>query len=362
MSTQRTLLVVSARDSASTQADIAAGRHPRRDYALLREALGADIIDAAPPRGRVGSVLGPVVHATRAFWRSRGYDNVYADGEHTGLPLAAMLRLRRRRPRLTMIGHYLTPPKKKRMMRALGLARVIDGIALHSPVQAPHAHDVGFDSSRTPVIPYQVDTEFWQPQERPLDDLICAVGLEFRDYATLIEAARAIPVRVEIATGSPWSKRRFNYDGALPPNVTVTRHEYAGLRDLYARSRFVVVPLQDVDFQAGIIAILESMAMGKAVIVTRTQGQVGTVSGPMFSAAGAGDDVADQPAYHANGIYVPPGDAAALRTAIEHLVAHPEEAARMGANGRRMVTEQMSIERFAERMSAFIRGDGAAAS
>lgn len=360
MSTPRTLLVVSTRDSAGTQAAIAAGQHPRRDFTALRRALAADVIDSPPARGRIGSAIAPVTLAARAFWRARGYDCVYADGEHTGLPLAAMMRMRRRRPRLTMIGHYLTPTKKKRFIRALGLPRVIDGIALHSRVQAPHARDCGFSEAQTPVIPYQVDTEFWQPQERPLDDAICAVGLEFRDYATLIEAARGLDVRVAIATGSPWSKRRINYDGALPPNVTTARYDYAGLRDLYARSRFVVVPLQDVDFQAGIIAILESMAMGKAVIATRTRGQVGTVSGPLWTTDGPAYDITDQPAYDPNGIYVPAGDAAALRAAIQHLLSHPDEAARMGANGRRMVAEQMSIERFTERMSAFIRGDEAA--
>ena len=356
MTRGRTLLVVSTRDDAKSQAAIRAGMHPRRDFDALQAALDADVLDAPWARTRVSRITQPLTLAMRAATRAGAYDAIFADGEHIGFPLAALLRLRRWRGRLTMIGHYLTPRKKQAVVRALRLAGAVDGIALHSTSQVEHARRMGFGAERTPVIPYQVDTEFWQPQERPMDDQICAAGREFRDYATLLDAARGGEFAVEIATGSPWSKRELNTVGAIPSNVQITSHSYDALRDMYARSRFVVVPLQDVDFQAGIITILEAMSMGKAVIVTRTRGQVGTVSGPLMTAGGIGEDVVTHPEQHPNGIYVPPGDAAALRRAIEHLLAHPDEAARMGANGRRLVSEEMSLERFAGRVESFIRG------
>ena len=62
------------------------------------------------------------------------------------------------------------------------------------------------------------------------------------------------------------------------------------------------MPLVDVDFDAGVTSITEAMAMGKAVIVTRTKGQVDVIH----------DGV--------EGLYVPPADPAALREAIVHLL------------------------------------------
>ncbi len=81
-------------------------------------------------------------------------------------------------------------------------------------------------------------------------------------------------VQVVLAAASPWSKRSdTTQTRAVPPNVTVRRFSQFDLRQLYAQARFVVVPLFQVNFQAGVTTILEAMAMGKAVIVTRTPGQ-----------------------------------------------------------------------------------------
>ncbi len=84
------------------------------------------------------------------------------------------------------------------------------------------------------------------------------------------------------------------------------------LRDLYARSRFVVVPLHASDTDNGVTVILEAMAMGKAVICSRTRGQVDVIQEGV------------------TGIYVPVGDAAALRAAILSLWAEPQRAQQMG--------------------------------
>jgi glycosyltransferase involved in cell wall biosynthesis len=167
--------------------------------------------------------------------------------------------------------------------------------------------------------------------------LISAVGLEYRDYPTLMEAAHGLPVQVVLAAASPWSKRHDTTDGAqIPENVLVRRFTQYELRELYAASRFVVMPLYHVDFQAGVTAILEAMAMGKAVICTRTPGQT--------------DVVVDGE----NGLYVDPGDPGTLRSTIQWLLENPDEADRMGRNGRRLVEDEMSLEQYVARLAGVI--------
>ena len=86
-----------------------------------------------------------------------------------------------------------------------------------------------------------------------------------------------------------------------------------------------------------VTTMLEAMSMGKAVIVTETRGQRDVIQ------------------HGTNGIYVPPGDPQALRAAISHLLAFPSEAARLGANARRTVESEMSLDLWAERISRVVR-------
>jgi glycosyltransferase involved in cell wall biosynthesis len=111
------------------------------------------------------------------------------------------------------------------------------------------------------------------------------------------------------------------------------------LRDLYASARFAVLPLEDVESDCGVTALTEAMAMGKAVILTRTRGQIDVIE----------DGV--------QGMYVRPHDPQALRAAIEYLLAHPEEADRMGRAGRALAEERHTLTGFVEQLAATVRGE-----
>jgi len=81
-----------------------------------------------------------------------------------------------------------------------------------------------------------------------------------------------------IGAASHWSRQRNTAEGrGIPQNVRVDSFDSQARRELYARSAVVVVPLYDVDFQAGVTTILEAMAMAKPVVVTRSQGQIDIV-------------------------------------------------------------------------------------
>jgi glycosyltransferase involved in cell wall biosynthesis len=76
--------------------------------------------------------------------------------------------------------------------------------------------------------------------------------------------------------------------------------------------------------------------MGKAVICTRAPGQTDVVV--------EGE----------NGRYVPPGDPLTLSTEIRRLLSRPEEAVRLGANGRNLVERQMNLDLYAQRLAGFL--------
>jgi glycosyltransferase involved in cell wall biosynthesis len=241
-----------------------------------------------------------------------------------------------------MIVHILSVKKKMLFFDRFGIQSHIDRFFVYSTWQKRFIERRWqVAPERVVFTPFMVDTRFFAPEQVTPNPgslpQICSVGLEARDYRTLLESVRGLDTRVTIAAASPWSKRTDSTaDQDIPENVTVRRFSQFELRQLYADSRFMVMPLHNVDFQAGVTAILEAMAMGRAVICTRTPGQTDVVV--------EGE----------TGLYVPPGDPQALRTAIEHLLANPQEAKRMGQAGRRLVEQMMSLDCYVERLSRFV--------
>jgi glycosyltransferase involved in cell wall biosynthesis len=167
--------------------------------------------------------------------------------------------------------------------------------------------------------------------------LICAAGQLLRDYDCLVDAVRDLPVRVQIAAGSPWIERKLEPERPLPSNVTWGKLNRFELRALYARSALAVVPIKQNHYQTGIATILEMMAMGKCVIATKTFGQTDTIV----------DGV--------TGVYVPPGDPQALRKAIVELSNDRAKAAEIGAAARRFIEEKAGLDLFVTKVADAVR-------
>jgi glycosyltransferase involved in cell wall biosynthesis len=345
---------------------------PRKDYAQIAEALGADILDLsqveASPTARVlRRVFGaPVAEAWLAFRARSHYRALLTDGEHIGIPLALLLKLARDSTPHVMIGHRLSAPKKRLFFRWLKVQTQMSRVVLHSRSQYEAALRLGIPAERLALVPYQVDTDFWRPQDRSEDRLICSAGLEFRDYPTLLRAVDGLDIEVVIGAASGWSRCRYSRESLISPaNVRIGSFDSHALRELYARSALVVVPLYNVDFQAGVTTLLEAMAMGKAVVVTQSRGQTDVVidrrratraDPPRPLPVSLLQTVAAQQGERVepNGLYVPPCDPPALRRAIVYLLDHPDERRQLGASGRRAVQRLMTVDQFGQRVRAVV--------
>jgi glycosyltransferase involved in cell wall biosynthesis len=343
----RALLLAAGRFGPPLRDSIAAGREPRLDMYELQQALQGDLLDFGDvDRSSLARVrmlrktLGSsVALAALGAAQARGYDAVFTSGEDIGIPLAAMLLGRRAAPRHTMIAHTLAPLKKRVIFQVLPIRRHIDRILCYASSEEERIiRALRIPADQVHRIAFHADLRFFRPAYGTAEpDLICAAGQLLRDYQTLVEAVRDLPVRLRIAAGSPWISRELQPRGPLPANVEWRKYDRFDLRDLYSRSALAVVPLYQNVYQTGISTILEMMAMGKCVIATRTRGQVDTIE----------DGV--------TGRYVPPGDKMALREAIAWGLAHPEETARIGAAARKYVERNASLELFVSRVAETIR-------
>ena len=277
----RVLLTVSGEIPAELDQQVDAGLRPRADYNVLRDTLGADVVDVTLARaesGRTGRLIhralgvGPLL-GWFCFRRRQAYDVIVTDGEQVGIPLALLSRIfGRGHARHAMIVHIISVPKKAVLIRATRIAKLIDRYIVYSSKQGDFARErLGVDESRIVLSTFMVDSHFFDPEQVEVEQrsMICSAGLERRDYPTLMKAVDGLDVDVVIAAASPWSKRLDSTEGeTVPPNVTVQRFDLFELRELYAAAQFVVMPLENVEFQAGITTILEAMSMERAVLCT----------------------------------------------------------------------------------------------
>jgi glycosyltransferase involved in cell wall biosynthesis len=266
-----------------------------------------------------------------AYIVRKRYDVIVSWSDLHALFFALLLKITFTRFPHVALMFWISKPKKAALLKRVHTH--IDVIVLWTSRHRDFAiNQLGISQSKIKFLPYYVDEKFWRPTPAE-ENMICSVGVEMRDYPTLIEAMRNLDIKCHIAAGSARGKlyrtvQAIYECGPLPKNVTVGPLSPRELRELYAHSRFVVIPLLESDSDNGLTSILEAMAMGKAVICSRTNGQVDVIR----------DGI--------TGIFVEQGNTQELRNTILFLWENPDEAKRMGEEGRKQIEQFNSWEKF----------------
>ncbi|MDP1676616.1 MAG: glycosyltransferase family 4 protein [Bacteroidota bacterium] len=315
---------------------------------LYEDTVDSDMLDekyiaSLPGIQRMFYSLLPAIAAQviEAFFVRKKYQAVVTWSGRLSIPYAFLLKMfGSRHPHIAMVT-WISRPKKSTLLKFVHTH--IDKIILWSSVQKQFANEfLKIPETKTVLVGRRVDQKFWQPMNIPTD-MICSSGQEMRDYPTLIKALDGIDIKCHIATGALRGElfdtvKAIGAMGDLPKNISIGMLSYAELRKLYSRSRFVIIPLHQTDTDNGVTVIEESMAMGKAVICTRTRGQV---------------DIIQE---NVTGIFVPPYDPKALREAILYLWNNPDIAQKMGEEGRKYIEKYHTIDKFVASVKEVIDG------
>jgi glycosyltransferase involved in cell wall biosynthesis len=188
-----------------------------------------------------------------------------------------------------------------------------------------YAEAFGWPREKLLFAPFHTTRQLLERAPATEEPFAIAAGRTFRDYRTLLEAYTGIesPL-VIVATPAAIG------DAALPPHVSL-RYDIPleSLMDLIARSSVVVLPLAERQISIGQSVLLQAMAMGKAVVVTRVNGTIDYVE------------------HMVTGVLVPPHDAAALRDAILTLDRDPALRRRLGDAAREQVVQRFLPEHYA---------------
>lgn len=278
------------------------------------------------------------LRALRVLLFDRNVDAVLCVFESTALVILALRRWFRFRPPVLLL--EVSPRGWRTRDRILDfvMPRVDHVLTLteHSKQYAERCFQLKRPAA---VIGYAVDEKFFRlatpvPSERP-ESYVLAVGDDVsRDYETLLEACSTLSVRVVIRTGMTVAVPAKLSDKV---EVITSRLSYRELRSLYCQARLVVIPLHATDNPGGITTLFEAMAMAKPIVCSDT----GTTREIVLNGE--------------TGILVPCERVDALRDAISHLLASPDEAVNLGLAARARLEKAYSMRHRSHCIAAAIK-------
>lgn len=345
-----TLVVATASRSADQIDDAAHERFPRVDYIELGERIGADVLDyGVYPNGRRGRALrwmetqlrsDPYL-AWHALRRAPRYARMLCMSERVAIPLAALRRAGVYRGGLAVLFQAWSH-RQEVVVTRLNLFSAIDWIGVNCTAMRDLFIAHGAAPERVQLMRWAIDHTFFTPLPHGGNGTFAlSLGeVRGRDYACLFEAVDGLPIELRVLPSGyvgAREKQRAAF-AQTPANVRILqRVSTAQLRDLYAQSRFVVLPVPDVIYPAGVTAALEAMCMARAVIATRSRG------------------LSDYLVDGETCLLVEPGDREGMRAAVGRLVGDPALARRLGENGRARVERALNQRAYVDQLAALVR-------
>ena len=355
-------IFVVARSGATSELDEArrlTADDRRPDPLLAEDRLGAksfsgsDLDAFKGTRGRLLALLPEgIALALGAWWRRGEFDVAVTWTEALAYPMALLFALTpRRRQRhiaimfwpLNLTGGSWLKRTLKRLVAPLLARHGMDRLLVPGALQRRLVVERwSIPADRLLSARWPIDTDFWRPIEAP-GETICSVGREMRDFQTLITALAPLTMPCHIAAGTRLDNSAYGTDDVrasatsatpLRDGITVGYKAADELRELYARSRLVVIPIMPSENDNGATAILEAMSMGRTVITTATAGKLDLLS----------DGV--------NCVLVPPRDPDALREAINSLWDNTEQRERIGREARASVLAAHGIQQWVDAIRA----------
>lgn len=285
--------------------------------------------------GRIGYLAADLL----VLWQARRDDLVYiAAGQLLLTPLAVRCGLRRLR--LIAWIYKPSPPFSWRTLRGLDATHFIRSgytgwLALTPHVEAWLHRE--HPTARIRRVVWASDTDYYPPAHGA-GTYFAATGVTQRDYTVLLDAAKQVnfpfvilgpdALQSQASANVTWRGRKAN-----EPHATIDDQQ---LRELYHGARAILIPLKpDPDDASGFTNLLEAIACGRPVVMTRT---------------GALDLT---PAVLGLGFDIAPSNTAGWVKALQSLAQNPSMAEKFAARSAELAREYFNLPRFEKDLVAY---------
>jgi glycosyltransferase involved in cell wall biosynthesis len=312
-------------------------------WARLAGGATKRVLEAA---GGYGGDFATVFASLRTANRA---DVVFSTVDTVGIPLMLLKRAGRLRPPLVYVAIGL--PERLARLRTARIRRLYASalascsvVLAYSETEAEDIRtwvDENSDSvspARVEFVPFGVDAGALVPDGVAATDGVVSVGADpHRDFDLLLRVAARMPdVAFRIVT-SPEHARALE---SRPANVALESDlPFDEMRRRLAEARLVALPVRENSYSGATTVLLQSMALEKPVVVTRT------------SAIASGYGLVDGE----NVRLVAPGDDDGFERALADLLRDDFHARALGASARATVERELSWERYVDRLEEHLR-------
>ena len=327
----------------------ATGDRPRIAMAMIAKELGAVVHAPGQGAASFADKLRAKLAGPESMWamardiaaRAAPGDVVFCGSEAGGLQVAKACADSRARPRVGIFVHNLDRPRGRVALKLFGIRRNAGLLMACSELQTTFLREyLGTDDSQVKFVWDHTDDAFFTPGPASADKkrpLIVSVGLEQRDYRTLAAATADMDVDVRISGFSEDAAvLQQTFPDVLPDNMSRKFYAWTDLVQLYRDADVVVVSVRENKYAAGVQSLLEGMACGRPVVATATAGLKSYLD-PDVVASFA------------------PGDAAALRAAIERTLGDRPAAEARAAKGLELARRRHGIDDYVARIAGDLR-------
>ena len=142
------------------------------------------------------------------------------------------------------------------------------GVICHSTLETTRYSEI-FRLKKTAfaVVPFALNVQIPAARDIHEGGYVLSAGRAERDYGLLSDAWSGLPQRLHIVCDTEAPLRSVK----ASPNITLLRQCFGSdFQREIAGADFVVVPIKDKELSAGQMVLLQSMALGKPVIISRT--------------------------------------------------------------------------------------------
>jgi len=258
-----------------------------------------------------------------AFKRRRNYDVVLVWTQRMGVLCGLLNRLfgKGPSPRYILNDFHLNPIRKDLFyLLRLKLVKLtlsgIDFFLCTSTTEEKVYSDLfHIPPEKIRFFPLSCHPDFLQYNvNNPERDYIFSFGNSDRDFDSLIEASEGLPIKVVILS------QNYNRRRTVPPNVVLIRDkiEYDEVIRFIASSRFVVLPLQAYGIACGQLSMLETMTLGRPLIISANVATIEYATHPSTV------------------LFYEAGNVPMLRGHMEYLLENKEHAEEMGQRAREL--------------------------
>ena len=318
------------------------GQHLWGATHLAKHGIEVEIVPHQTSKllNKIGRKLGLGDHLDqqlRILFSRNQYDVVYSACQTNTFLLALLRSLKLfRKPLVALIHHPLNDSLKTSLFLK-GHDRLL---CLSKEVMEPFVQDPDI-YKKMDFIAWGADLPFYDVSLQAVAPsanlpVLVSAGKTERDHDTLARAALNLNCALEIYCSVNTAPSLTNLPDRIAIFASHSAHNAVSYQEIltaYRNAFAIAIPLTQTHNLAGLTSLLDAMAVGKPVIMTRN---------PHIELDIEKEGI---------GLWVEPEDVQGWQQAIAYLLAHPEDAIAMGNRGRRLCEKTYNLDVFTDTLA-----------